>query len=92
MELSNQEKSIILTPAIANFEKIISELTSLENDTHPELVKLKKEHDDIISRKFSIFDKYSELEKNLIRAQCQCEIQQAQEEYEDFIASLEQKQ
>lgn len=87
----NQEKSIILTPAIAAFEKIISELASLENDTHPELVKLKKEYDDKISSQFSIFDKNSEYQKKIFRAQCQCEIQQAQEEYEDFISSLDQQ-
>lgn len=88
----NQEKSIVLTPTIAAFEKIISELASLENDTHPELVKLKKEHDDMMSKKFSVLDRYSELEKNLIRAQCQCEMQQAQEEYEDFISQQDQRE
>lgn len=85
--MDNQEKSIILTPAIAMFEKIISEIASLNNDTHPELVKLKKEQDDRISHEFSKLDKQSEYQKKQIRLQCQCEIQQAQDEYEDFVFS-----
>ncbi|OHT08992.1 hypothetical protein TRFO_22228 [Tritrichomonas foetus] len=88
MDSHSSEKAIVLTPAIATFEKIIAELSALNNDTHPELVKLKKEHDEIIQQRFSILDKYSEYQKKLIQQQYTCEIQQAQDEYEDFISSL----
>ena len=82
------EKSIILTPAIAAFEKIVSELKMLNDEMHPELIRLKQEQEEYKNKKFAILDKYTEHQKKLIKAQYEFEKQQANEEYEDFVYSL----
>ena len=78
------EKVIVLTPAIATFERLAKELQSLRDGSHPELQRLKREHDELKKKKFDSLEKNAEYEIKFIEQQYRCEVQSAQEELEDF--------
>lgn len=86
------EKSVVLTPAIAAFEKIIAEYKLLKEGRHPELEKLKKEQQEAQNQRFAVLDKFAEYQRQIIRQQYQCEVQQANEEYDNFVSSEPQNQ
>jgi hypothetical protein len=78
---------IVLTPAIASFEKLLKEFDSLRNGTHPELVKRRKEHEAELLEKYAVLDKYAEYQSGIIEQQYKYEVQCAKEELEDFLFS-----
>jgi hypothetical protein len=81
------DKTIILKPTISQVEKLIAEFQSLENDEHPEILRLKKEQDDLFRQQLSVLEQYKKHQRLLLERQCQCECQCADEELEDFLAT-----
>jgi hypothetical protein len=67
-------------------EKLIAEFQSLENDEHPEILRLKQEQDDLFRWQVSVLEQYKKHQR-LLLGQCQCECQCADEELEDFLAT-----
>jgi hypothetical protein len=74
---------ILLTPGIALFEKFLVELETLHNDTHPVLVKMKREQEEELKKHFEVLEKYAEYERGIIEKQYRCEVQCARDELED---------
>jgi hypothetical protein len=78
------EKVIVLTPVIAQVEKLLVEVESLENETHPDLVRMKKEQAETLQQQFAHLDNYLEHLKQLLEKQTKCEIQSIEDEMEEF--------
>jgi hypothetical protein len=78
------EKTLILSPAIAQLEKILAEFDGITSEQHPELLRIKRESDEILQKKWAVLDKHSEYQRWMLERQLQCEIQCANEEIEDF--------
>ena len=77
----------MLTPAVASFERLAQELQLLKEGKHPDLIKLKREQEEVRRQKFSILEKNAEYEKRIIDQQCRFEVQSAEDELEDFKLS-----
>jgi hypothetical protein len=81
------EKTTVLTPVIAQLEKILAEVQSIQSDTHPELVRVKKEQAELFRQHCTQLDKYREHERRILEQQMKCEIQSARDELDDFAGS-----
>jgi hypothetical protein len=88
LPVGNVEKTVILTPAISFFEKLLAELESVQNGTHPDLLKVKREQDDMMKQQFTILDNYQHYQVQLFDRQNICEVQCAEDELADFQASF----
>jgi LytS/YehU family sensor histidine kinase len=68
-------------------EKLLTDVESLQQDTHPDLIRMKKEQAETLRQEFAHLDNYLEHLKRLFEKQMQCEIQAVEEELEDFKES-----
>ena len=65
----------------------MKELQLLKDGKHPELLKLKREQEEIRRQKFEVLNKNAEYEKKIIEQQYKFEVQSAHDELEDFKAT-----
>jgi hypothetical protein len=82
------EKPFLVTVSVAQFEKLISELEMIQNGTHPELLRLKKEQDEYLKLWQLKMKNNQNNQCHMFDLERSCEIQSAKEELEDFKASL----
>jgi hypothetical protein len=78
------DKSMVLTPAIAQLERLLAELEAISNDVHPELLRVKRENEELLRQRWEALDKQTEYQHALLDRQLACELQSAREEIEDF--------
>jgi hypothetical protein len=79
------EKTMILSPAIAQLEKLIAELDGVMSEQLPELLGIKRESDELLRKKLMNLDKQMEYQRGQLDRQLQYEIQSVNEEIEDFV-------